>query len=141
MKTKKFLALLLCAMMVSALFACAQPAAPATEEAAAPAATEAAATEATEAVPAEKITLTFSLWGDPAEQETTQKSRQVALRPAHLVGLVALNGKRHQVVHISVDEQDVLDTDEPRHFPQPARRLLIHHNHGVLPSNQDLDRL
>jgi multiple sugar transport system substrate-binding protein len=77
MKTKKFLALLLCAMMVSALFACAQPAAPATEEAAAPAATEAAATEATEAAPAEKITLTFSLWGDPAEQEVTQKTLDV----------------------------------------------------------------
>lgn len=75
MKTKKLLALLLCAMMVSALFACAQPAAPATEEPAAEAAAPAA--EATEAAPAEKITLTFSLWGDPAEQETTQKALDV----------------------------------------------------------------
>ena len=76
MKTKKLLALLLCAMMVSALFACAQPAAPATEQPAAEA-TEAPAAEATEAAPAEKITLTFSLWGDPAEQETTQKALDV----------------------------------------------------------------
>lgn len=76
MKTKKLLALLLCAMMVSALFACAQPAAPATEEPAAEA-TEAPAAEATEAAPAEKITLTFSLWGDPAEQEVTQKTLDV----------------------------------------------------------------
>ena len=78
MKTKKLLALLLCAMMVSALFACAQPAAPAATatEASAAEATEAAATEAP-AAPAEKITLTFSLWGDPAEQETTQKALDV----------------------------------------------------------------
>ena len=78
MKTKKLLALLLCAMMVSALFACAQPAAPAATATEAPAAeaTEAAATEAP-AAPAEKITLTFSLWGDPAEQETTQKALDV----------------------------------------------------------------
>ena len=78
MKTKKLLALLLCAMMVSALFACAQPAAPAASATEAPAAeaTEAAATEAP-AAPAEKITLTFSLWGDPAEQETTQKALDV----------------------------------------------------------------
>ena len=78
MKTKKLLALLLCAMMVSALFACAQPAAPATEEPATEA-TEAPAAEATEAAPApaEKITHTFSLWGDPAEQETTQKALDV----------------------------------------------------------------
>ena len=76
MKTKKLLALLLCAMMLSALFACAQPAAPATEEPAAEA-TEAPAAEATEAPAAEKITITFSLWGDPAEQETTQKALDV----------------------------------------------------------------
>ena len=78
MKTKKLLALLLCAMMVSALFACAQPAAPAATATEAPAAeaTEAAATDAP-AAPAEKITLTFSLWGDPAEQETTQKALDV----------------------------------------------------------------
>ena len=78
MKTKKLLALLLCAMMVSALFACAQPAAPAASATEAPAAeaTEAPATEAP-AAPAEKITLTFSLWGDPAEQETTQKALDV----------------------------------------------------------------
>ncbi len=76
MKTKKLLALLLCAMMVSALFACAQPAAPTTKEPAAEA-TAAPAAEATEAAPAEKITLTFSLWGDPAEQETTQKALDV----------------------------------------------------------------
>ena len=77
MKTKKLLALLLCAMMVSALFACAQPAAPATEEPAAAEATEAPAAEATEAAPAEKIEIIFSLWGDPAEQETTQKALDV----------------------------------------------------------------
>ena len=78
MKTKKLLALLLCAMKVSALFACAQPAAPAASATEAPAAeaTEAPATEAP-AAPAEKITLTFSLWGDPAEQETTQKALDV----------------------------------------------------------------
>ena len=78
MKTKKLLALLLCAMMVSALFACAQPAAPAATATEAPAAeaTEAAATEAP-AAPAEKITLTFSLWGDPAEQEVTQKTLDI----------------------------------------------------------------
>lgn len=76
MKTKKLLALLLCAMMVSALFACAQPAAPATEEAAAEA-TEAPAAETTEVAPAEKVEITFSLWGDPAEQETTQKALDV----------------------------------------------------------------
>jgi len=76
MKTKKLLALLLCAMMVSALFACAQPAAPATEEPAAEA-TEAPAAEATEAAPAEKIQIVFSIWGDPAEQETSQLALDV----------------------------------------------------------------
>lgn len=72
MKTKKFLALLLCAMMVSALFACAQPAAPATEEPATEA-TEAPAAEATEAAPAEKIEITYALWGAAEEAANTQK--------------------------------------------------------------------
>lgn len=72
MKTKKFLALLLCAMMVSALFACAQPAAPATDEAAAPAATEAAATEATDAASTEKVQITYSYWGLPDEAASVQ---------------------------------------------------------------------
>ena len=76
MKTKKLLALLLCAMMFATSFACAQPAAPATEEPAAEA-NEAPAAEATEAAPAEKIELVFSLWGDPAEQETSQKALDV----------------------------------------------------------------
>jgi len=76
MKTKKLLALLLCAMMFATSFACAQPAAPATEEPAAEA-TEAPAAEATEAPPAEKIELVFSMWGDPAEQETSQKALDV----------------------------------------------------------------
>ncbi len=76
MKTRKLFALLLCAMMLSALFACAQTATPATEESAA-GTNEAAATESSEAAPAEKITITFSLWGDPAEQETTQQALDV----------------------------------------------------------------
>lgn len=76
MKTKKLLALLLCAMMVSALFACAQPAAPATEAPAAEA-TEAPAAEATEAAPAEKIEITYAMWGNEEEAANTQKTADV----------------------------------------------------------------
>jgi multiple sugar transport system substrate-binding protein len=76
---KKALVLLCCFAMLLGLVACTgtSQVPVATEEAsAAPAATEAAApTEA--AASGEKITLTFSLWGDPAEQETTQKALDV----------------------------------------------------------------
>ncbi len=69
MKTKKLLPCCSVFMIGSALFACAQPAAPQPKNLP-PRGTEApAAGGAPEAAPAEKITLTFSLWGDPAEQE------------------------------------------------------------------------
>lgn len=62
MKTKKFLALLLCALMVSALFACAQPAAPATDE------TADMGTETTaDTASTEKVKITYAQWGNDSE--------------------------------------------------------------------------
>lgn len=76
---KKALVLLCCFAMIFGLVACTSaPQTPATTDEAttAPAATEGTApTEA--AGEKEKITITFSLWGDPAEQETTQKALDV----------------------------------------------------------------
>ncbi len=76
---KKALVLLCCFAMLFGLAACSgapQPPAATDDTATAPAATEGTApTEA--AGENEKITITFSLWGDPAEQETTQKALDV----------------------------------------------------------------
>ncbi len=76
-RTKKFVALLLCVVTIVGLAACGQPAA--SESASASESVSASESQSTspEASSGEKITLTFSLWGDPAEQETTQKALDV----------------------------------------------------------------
>ena len=72
-KTKRFLVYLLCALMALSAFACTPAATPPAEPTAPP---PASPTQEPAAKP-EKITITFSLWGDPAEQETTQKALDV----------------------------------------------------------------
>lgn len=72
-RTKKIVALLLCAAFLLGLAACGQPAPAVSESASASDAQAPAQEEKNE----EKITITFSLWGDPAEQETTQKALDV----------------------------------------------------------------
>jgi multiple sugar transport system substrate-binding protein len=69
----KWLAIVLCVAMIIGLVGCAAPAAQS------PAASTAATAAPASAAPSqeEKITITFSLWGDPAEQETTQKALDV----------------------------------------------------------------
>ncbi len=70
--TKKLIAVLMCVIMVFGFAACAQQQPEATKDAG-------GSTDTASAPPApeEKITITFSLWGDPAEQETTQKALDV----------------------------------------------------------------
>lgn len=77
--TKKLVAVLLCAVMVFGVAACAQQQPePAGDVSSAPASSS---TDTPAASPAEqqdeRITITFSLWGDPAEQEITQKALDV----------------------------------------------------------------
>ena len=67
--TKKLVAVLLCAVMVFGVAACAQQQPePAGDVSSAPASSS---TDTPSAPPEqeERITITFSLWGDPAEQE------------------------------------------------------------------------
>ncbi len=77
---KKTLVLLICLGMLFSVVACSQTETPmATDDGASSTATEGTAPTEAAASPAqeEKITITFSLWGDPAEQETTQKALDV----------------------------------------------------------------
>ncbi len=71
---KKLIALLVCIMMACTLFACAQPTAPATEGAAP--AEEAPKAEAP-AAPAEKIEITYAMWGNDEEAANTQKTADI----------------------------------------------------------------
>ncbi len=66
---KKAIGILLCVAMLFGFAACGQPAATDTSSATSNGTETASASPSQE----DKITLTFSLWGDPAEQETTQK--------------------------------------------------------------------
>ncbi len=70
--TKKVLVLLLCVVMLLSMAACRQTETPAATD-------NGTSTETEGTVPSDegKIILTFSLWGDPAEQETTQKALDV----------------------------------------------------------------
>ena len=63
--------------MALSAFACTPAATPPTEPTAAPPASPAQEPAQEPAAQTEKITITFSLWGDPAEQETTQKALDV----------------------------------------------------------------
>lgn len=77
-KTKRFLVYLLCALMALSALACTPattpPAEPTAEQ---PASPQEPASPAQEPAQSERITITFSLWGDPAEQEITQKALDV----------------------------------------------------------------
>ena len=63
--------------MALSAFACTPAATPPAEPTAAPPASPAQEPAQEPAAQTEKITITFSLWGDPAEQETTQKALDV----------------------------------------------------------------
>jgi len=77
-KTKKVVALLLCLVTLFGLVACGQPAPASTESPSASDAASASESQSTSPEASdERITITFSLWGDPAEQETTQKALDV----------------------------------------------------------------
>lgn len=70
-RTKKLFAVLMCVLMVMGIVACGQTEMPGpTDDGGKPADPTTPAQEG-------KITITFSLWGDPAEQETTQKALDV----------------------------------------------------------------
>lgn len=71
---KKVMGILLCVLMVLGVTACGQPTVPDDTSDAASNGTD---TASASTAPEEKITLTFSLWGDPAEQETTQAALDV----------------------------------------------------------------
>jgi multiple sugar transport system substrate-binding protein len=76
--TKKLVAFLLCAIIVFGFTACAQQQpAPAGDVSSAPASSSSTDTPSAPPEQEERITITFSLWGDPAEQETTQKALDV----------------------------------------------------------------
>ncbi|MEL7604324.1 MAG: hypothetical protein AAGU77_14295, partial [Bacillota bacterium] len=65
----KIVGILLCFLMVLGFTACGQPTT--TED------TSGTTSSGTEPSQEDRITITFSLWGDPAEQETTQKALDV----------------------------------------------------------------
>lgn len=71
---KKVFGILLCVLMVLGFAACGQPTVPDDTSASASNGTETASASPEQA---DKIEITFSLWGDPAEQETTQKALDV----------------------------------------------------------------
>lgn len=72
MKTKKLLALLLCALMVAGLFACSQTTEEGTAAQETADTTGSAVTEAAEETTAEKVQITYSYWGLPDEAASVQ---------------------------------------------------------------------
>ncbi len=67
---KKIIGILLCVAMLFGFAACGQPTVPSDTSGAPNSGAETASTSPSQE---DRITITFSLWGDPAEQETTQK--------------------------------------------------------------------
>jgi multiple sugar transport system substrate-binding protein len=76
-RTKKSIALLLCVALLAGFAACGQTPPAESEESAVTSESQAPSQDETSETSEEKITITFSLWGDPAEQETTQKALDV----------------------------------------------------------------
>lgn len=74
---KSAIAMMLCITMTATLAACGTTSTPSTAESKPAESQTSESTAPAEEPAAEAITITFSLWGDPAEQETTQKALDV----------------------------------------------------------------